>query len=296
MRNDWKLKIVSLILAVFVWFHAITEKVYVTPIVLNVRYENVPQNLYMLGEPPEVCTLWVRGKGKTILTFSLKKPIIEVNLQGLKVGTHTIELNPPKISNLEIVSIRPKEVQIYIDRGKRKNLPVKPIVTGNPAPDYALVEVHATPKKITIEGPASLVSKIKVVKTETLTIDENNKNSFARKVAVMLDPEYAKFVKPLPETVSVSVILHPKDTVELEVPVKLKNKGRYRVKVEPKKVSLTLKVHPKYTKRINRYKVKLWVDLEGLKKGEYELPVQYELPDYAELIALEPKKVKVVIR
>ena len=52
MNSDFKLKIVSLLLAIIVWFHAVTEKTYVAHVTLNIDYK-LPRKTYIINDSPD---------------------------------------------------------------------------------------------------------------------------------------------------------------------------------------------------------------------------------------------------
>lgn len=85
--------------------------------------------------------------------------------------------------------------------------------------------------------------------------------------------------------------------VELKVPVRVLEplSFTFQVKVEPEEVKLLLTGSREALKRVSSRDIFLFIPVERLKKGEYELPPQVYLPEGIKVSKSEPEVVKVIL-
>ena len=80
-----------------------------------------------------------------------------------------------------------------------------------------------------------------------------------------------------------------------EVPVKILTSSRElgRVKISPETVSLKVRGKKVLLSKLDKSDITLFIKLEGLKEGEYLLPLHWELPSEVEVVSIFPREVKV---
>jgi len=84
---------------------------------------------------------------------------------------------------------------------------------------------------------------------------------------------------------------------EIAAPVKILEPPLflYRIKVEPEKVQLILTGSRRALKKLNVSGVSLFISVEGLKKGEYELVPRVYLPGGISVLRRHPETVRVIL-
>ncbi len=84
---------------------------------------------------------------------------------------------------------------------------------------------------------------------------------------------------------------------DITVPVKIlePSLSPYRVKVEPEKVELILTGSRGDLKKLTVSGVSLFISVEGLEKGEYELVPRVYLPEGISLLRRQPETVRVIL-
>lgn len=80
-----------------------------------------------------------------------------------------------------------------------------------------------------------------------------------------------------------------------EVPVKILTSSRElgRVKISPETVSIKVRGKKALLSKFDKSDITLFIKLEGLKEGEYLLPLHWELPSEVEVVSISPREVKV---
>src|SRR3989304_6003996 len=116
IRNSG-LKLLALFIALLLWFHAATERVYLVEATFPVSYENLPDSLYLLNDLPMEFRVKIRGQGKELLLLSFFTPTIRVDLRDQSPGRKTIEVLPlfrelPLNRELEIEAIVPNKLEL----------------------------------------------------------------------------------------------------------------------------------------------------------------------------------------
>ncbi len=84
---------------------------------------------------------------------------------------------------------------------------------------------------------------------------------------------------------------------EIVVPVKVLEDpfSPFRIRVKPEKVKLVLTGSQRALKRLTVSRIVLFVTVEGLKKGEYELPPRVYLPEGIKVSRRQPETVRVIL-
>jgi len=297
MGGDLKLRLLSLLLAVMVWFHAVTEKVYISHATIPIIYKNVPANTVLIGNPPRECQLVIKGKGKMLLLFNMRRPKIVFNLSSMKPGKHTLKLTPPRYREIEVISYTPQKIKIYLDKVVKKKVRVKPVIIGNPPEDLSIAKIEVEPTTVTLKGPATLLAKIKEAKTEEVNISDVNK-SFGRSINVVIPEDTQKLIEILPPKVSLTVTFEPKimDSVKVKVVGKSTRWRSFRIK--PDHVTVIYRVPESKKKRVSPSVFRVWVDVDSVEhKGAIKyLTVNYKAPSYVSVVKVDPARVEVVVR
>lgn len=168
LKNNLSLKIVSLIVAIILWFFAISElNPERTQNITNIPIEiiNMDQlnrrNLTLVEDPASVITIRIKG---------LVNDIRRVNDGSLKAvldlgdidwtGTQNLELDIVGLPPRELSLVREPEVSVTINKIISKPIPVEIEVTGNGSDGYYIHEATAEPPSVTIYGAQSLVDSV----------------------------------------------------------------------------------------------------------------------------------------
>ncbi len=296
MNSDFKLKIVSLLLAIIVWFHAVTEKTYVAHVTLNIDYK-LPRKTYIINSPPKTCDLTVRGKGKMLILFNMRKKKITCDLTKYKPGKHTVKVPVPRTREIEIINFSPQKVVVVLDREASKTVRVSPVITGTPSENFAIADITVSPDRVRIIGPSKLLSEIRTVFTQEVDI-EGIMKSFARKVKVVVPYDSLNMIKAEPGEVSVMVTLEPMELDSIVLPLRIRSRKWRSFKFDPTQVTLFYRVPRSWKSRVARDNFSVWVEVDSsAKKGSYvTFPIKYKAPPVVKVIDIEPPDARVMVR
>lgn len=195
--NNWQLKTSALLLAVLVWaIISGREKTYSEKTLkIPVEIINVSPNLEVVRLQPEEARVTLKGSANLIAKIRPESLAIKIDLKNV---SESRKLNffaedyleiPDKI---QIISIHPKMIEVFIEEFAVKELPVKIRFHGRLKEPLKLKEAKVIPDRVTIIGYKSQLSNITVVFTEDVNLDEIEASQ-TRKVALKQARNILKF-------------------------------------------------------------------------------------------------------
>ncbi len=231
-RDDWVLKLVSLLLAIFVWF-LICE--YVDPetdttvsnIKIAVDYEDsVPQKegLGIMTEVNETVTVRVSGSRDNIALMNIGKITASLDMGNV---THSGEYNlPVKVDlggqNLKLIDQSLDTVKVQFDNNIVSSVKVNVKVVGDVPKDHILEEPTMLNNFVTVTGPKAIVDTIVSAEVEIKQdlFEETNTFNCSYIFVDQDGKEVAKtFLTTDLETVDVTVAVVKEKTVPFTVSI-----------------------------------------------------------------------------
>lgn len=280
------LKLLSLLLAVALWFAVGGEER--TEATLNVSLEisNLPTNLMVVSEVPPAVQVRVMGPRSIIRNLSQAHLTYTVDLSGYKRGTYALPLGPasfPFFRGVAISRIQPNPLSLTLAPTLTRAVPIKPTPEGRPPKGYELVSVHTRPEEVTLVGPASELGDLKFI--PTLPIDLSDLTAPAT-VPTDLDFKSLHLTRKHQGPILAEIVVAPRTlTRTLTVPVAPQPQP---ARLRPPKVTLTLKGPWPQLHDLKSEDLKATVDTTNLKRGRRRLRVTVALPSGVELARIKP--------
>ena len=170
--HNFGLKFLSLLLATGLWFMIAREE---QPAEVAIRapivFQHVPRQLEISSESIPEAQIRVRGPERTIRQLKINEVQAEIDLTGVNSGERTFDLTSRQVRHprdVEVVQIVPSQLHLAFDTRSRREVEVRPRVTGNFATGEQIVKVVADPPQITITGPRHHVDKIEAATTDPI--------------------------------------------------------------------------------------------------------------------------------
>jgi YbbR domain-containing protein len=299
-QNVW-FKLVAVVMALFLWFHVATDKIYDHTDSFPLEINNIPQRLMLAEELPGRVSVTIRGKGKELLKMLVtEKKSIRIDAQELKRGETEYELTTEQIPIPEGFELRvtnilpPKNLKITLDYPMEKTVQVLPNINVIPAERYVKVgETHYNPKEIEVSGPRMWVRGIKAIQTREVVI-ENAAGPVSDQVDVVMPEGYNLTLSTTKINFSQN-IERTTERIVSNLPVEPINGPRGRkITLEPDSVNLIISGAESVLKEIMPDKFKVTVDCSPVKKNEkIKLPLIVELPEKVKLKRTVPDSVDV---
>ena len=149
---------------------------------------------------------------------------------------------------------------------------------------------------IKLTGLSSELKKLQQVHTEVIDLEGLNSS---KTLNVELELSQFKLKYTSNKTVKVFLKIGEKKINQIFYKIPLEHEGlspKVRLRLSPKFVTITLQATPSTLKFLQRNKIRAFLDLRELSRGQYERKVQVKIPQDTALIEVKPEKVTVVIK
>ena len=249
---DWAIKAGAIVLAVLLWFHAITEHTYERRIEIPLRVddpdsESTRFETIVANQTPRTVTVLVSGKGKELLRLSPSDLLATLNPEGppgsaraYRIEPDNVELKSPELEILVEEVIYPREIQIELDRRANKIVPVIPRVNLQIANAHTqLGDIHVSPSSVSISGPSKQLRSIRHIETDSL-VRRNVVGSVNELVGLRRPPDLKLELMPAEVTLRVDVQALAEDDIH-DVPVAVRHARDKGVTTEPATVDVKVK-------------------------------------------------------
>lgn len=185
-KKDSVIKIISVFIAVFIWFlvldleNPFEERSLSVPLISNIEVLRT-YNLQLIGSQiPASVDIKIRGRRDNITAVTANDFYVNIDLSEVtSSGTKTIKVNPPKYlgdKDIMITSINPSSVVLTFERIVGKQYPVNVEFVGKLPAGYELVNFSVDPGNVMLEELESSIEKVEKV-VAYVNLDEIGDNS-----------------------------------------------------------------------------------------------------------------------
>jgi len=175
--NIW-LKLASLIMAVALWFFVILSGRSEVTMDVPVNFINVPDK-YEIVDYPKTISITIEGQERLLKYLKPDEINAVLDISEAKQGRSFYTISEENIKlpkSFLVTGINPETFSLTIEMQLKKVVSIKPHITGAPEKGFKIVAIKVEPETVTLEGPASAISKIDTVKTEPIDINGINSN------------------------------------------------------------------------------------------------------------------------
>ncbi len=295
-RHHLGLKFVSIGLAALLWVAVAGEQTVERSLRIPLEFMNLPSQLEVVSDAPTVVDVRVRGSSGALNRIAAGELVAVLDLRSARAGQRLFHLDGEDVRTpfgVDVVQVNPSTVSMTFEPSGRKTVPVVPTVEGEPADGFVVGIITAEPSIVEVLGPVSVLARMTQAITEPVTV-----NGASAPVTEIVNIGVADTSIRLraPQTARVAVVVAPAP-VEWSVgniTVKLLHSAG-QAQVVPSRVTAWVR-GPREAMTSDGDMFDASVDVEGLKPGEFQLPVTVVAPPRVGVIRLEPSEVKVRIR
>jgi YbbR domain-containing protein len=241
--NLW-LKLLSLLLAIAVWFvvstprrEPVSERAFAAPLSL-VR---MPRELAITTQVPDSVTVRLRGRASELRSLSSSNLEVTLDLNWVTPGEASITMGRQAINvppGIEVVAMEPSKVRFRVEQVRQKLVSIRPLLIGQPPRGYVAGDPTVNPDHALVQGPISLVRNLEDVATERI-IMTGRTDSFVQNVSLVTDSPLVRVIDPALTQVLVPIMaeIGPQapvtDTADTETPAPEKEtkKGKHESSV-----------------------------------------------------------------
>jgi len=198
-------KVVSLALAVGLWWAISHDPVAAVGVTVPIEFHNIPSNLEISSLNIPEAQVRVRGPERLIHELRPQEVHVEVDLAGVKPGERTFDLTAQQVRqprDLQVVQIVPSQVRLSFDIGLARQVEVRPRVIGTFAAGYRVAKLLADPATVSITGPKQRVEAVEAATTDPVDASGTMERGTFVVNAFVSDP-LVQIVRPAPVRVTV---------------------------------------------------------------------------------------------
>jgi YbbR domain-containing protein len=182
------LKLISILLAVILWYFVVSERSGETAISIPLDFRNIPTSLIIIKNPEESINVRISGPATRLRGLSPKNVKAIIDLSDAKPGTAEFIIQPEHITlprGLRVTMVSPASLMLRFDTLLKKSLPVEAILVGKPSEGFKLTGVSVDPPAVDIVGAQLELRGLQRISTEEVDISGLKKNEI-RKVPLNL--------------------------------------------------------------------------------------------------------------
>jgi len=204
VQNFW-LKLVSLLLAIGLWFAVARSPVAEVEMKVPIEFHNLPESLEIDSASYTEAQIRVRGPERVIRQLQPTDVRAEIDLASVQPGERTFDLTGRHVhvpQDLEVVQIIPGQFHLSFDKRFKSDVKVRPRVTGTFASGMRVAKVIADPPTVTITGPRRRVEAVESATTDPVDVTGTMTQATFVTQAYVPDP-LIQVVHPTPIRVTV---------------------------------------------------------------------------------------------
>ena len=290
------LKVISIALAALLWLVVSGEQIGERALRIPLEFTNMPAQLELVGEPANVVDVRVRGSSGALSRIAAGELVAVIDLKTARPGQRLFHLVGADVRvpfGVEVMQVAPSNVYMTFEPSASKTVPVVPEVEGEPAPGFEIGTVTAEPATVEIVGPTSAVSAMTSALTEPISA-AGASSPITESVTVGVPDPSVRLKDPGQVRVVVNVSPAQLEWAVANVPVKVVN-GDGTATVTPAMITVHVR-GPRDAMGADAGSFDASVDVSGLKRGQYQIPVRVALPPRIGIRRIEPVEVRVRIR
>lgn len=295
VSKDWVLKVISLVLAVVLWYFVGGEDRVNKNVMIPIEIINLPRDLVISNQFKKEIEVTVSGPRLMIQELSSRAITRQVDLASATPGTMVIENDNnhiPVPRGITVERVQPSSIILSLDKLIQKTFPVTARTVGKVAGGYFVKSLKMDPDVITITGPLTTLSQVDELLTKPINL-AGMKQSVQLQIPLVLDPAIVELIGETSVTADLSIgVVTVKKTLDaMEVHAVIDGVQR---DVKPKTVQVIANIPKKYLDKYIDPKSLVTVTT-GEQENDGSLKVQIfprpevELP--IEILSIIPDKV-----
>ncbi len=167
--HNFGLKVMSLAIAVGLWYSVARDPMAEIAFTVPIEFHHVPEKLVISSEVIPQAQIRVRGPARVVRQLIQEEIHPVIDLSGVVPGEKTFDLTSRQVHlprEVEVVQVVPSYLKVSFDRSARKQVEIKPRVTGTFASGYRILETKVDPQTVEIAGPEQRVKLIENALTD----------------------------------------------------------------------------------------------------------------------------------
>jgi YbbR domain-containing protein len=288
------LKLLSLLLAIALWFAVSGEERTETTLNMTLEMVNLQHNLMVTSEVPPAIQVRVVGPRSIVTNLSQTRLSETIDLANYKNGRHTFYLGPNSFAfprGVQVIRIQPNPITLTLAATMTQTLPVKPILENHPPEGYQVTSAKTKPPQVTVKGPYPELAELNFLPTLPIDLSHLKENTV---IVTDLDFKNLHLSLKEPAPILADIQISPKTLTRTfsGVPVVA---GTPVARISPAHVTLIVKGPWPQVRDLKGDDLKVRVDTRNLTPGKHQVNLSLDLPDGVSLVRSKPVIVTVTV-
>ncbi|MGA7277798.1 MAG: CdaR family protein [Desulfocapsaceae bacterium] len=207
IAKEWLPALISLLLAVVLWYNVGGEQTVDTSVMIPVEVINLPRQLVISNQFKKEIEVTVNGPRTLILEMENQQISRQIDLSQATPGTTVVTNDVSSIDlprGIDVLRIQPASIILSLDTLVQKTFPVNPVTSGTPMVGYILKGLKMDPEVIAITGPETVLTQYEVLRTKPININ-GLRQSVQRQVPLDLEPAIVDLIGETTITADITI-------------------------------------------------------------------------------------------
>ncbi|MCD6293196.1 MAG: hypothetical protein J7M09_07100 [Deltaproteobacteria bacterium] len=300
------LKILSIILAAFLWFFVSGKSKTELALSAPIEFTSIPTDMNIITKVPPSIHIRVKGTKTLLRPLTIKPPSISIDLAKAVSGKNVIKLAQETFNDLplgvDVVHLDPDTLIIYLDRFIKTTLPIEMKTIGTPPKGFQIREIKILPPTAQFRASEEYLKEHNVVFSEPIDISQMRTNTKIE-ISLLTPPNE---LKPLDPKIKISAAIEVSETQAqrvikgIRIDFLNRNKEIGRIGISNYFVDLVVECPLLMQVDNIRKQAHITVNLDPLLKnredGYFTIPIKANLPKKVKLLTINPAEVEIVFK
>jgi hypothetical protein len=257
--DELPIKVLSMVLALTLFMLVRNDKDASSGAYVKVVY-TLPEDRVLVSDPPLEVKVGVRGPWSKLQHLDRVLEPIRIDLSRIQSPEVHIDEDMLKLpAGVRVASIVPSEVHVAMEPRAVREIPVQPILEGQPAEGYRVAKVTAEPAHVRVDGAKSAVDAMLRAPTRPLRVADVH-GPLDGNVALEPPPAHTRFVGTTEVRVAAEVLPAMVERSFDALPIKVTGLARLDATVDPPTARLILRGPSVLLNRLREPSLGLQVD------------------------------------
>lgn len=292
------LKLMSVAMAVCLWFIVAREETSEAVLRTQVEFVNVPSRLEITGDPPSHVDIRIRASTTLMRRVNETGLTARVDLRTAKPGVQRVVLDASIFDlplGCQVIRINPPDFKLELEEKESRLVLVSPRIEGRTAEGFEIVSLGTTPSRVLVEGPASRVRRLSAVTTESVSV-EGLVTSLSQRVALKTPDPACRLVEDTTSQLDITIVEKEGTRVIEGVVVELAP-GSPAASFSPQRVRVEVQGAASRLRLLSSHEMRARVDVSGLSPGAHVVAPQIVFSSQSEqafrVLSVDPEGIRV---
>jgi YbbR domain-containing protein len=292
------LKFLSICIAALLWLVVAGDRVVERALSAPIEFQNLPQGLEIVGDPPEDVDVRLRGPSGTLARLGPGDLSAVIDLRNARPGRRLFHLTASQVRvpyGVDVVQVGPATLPISFENSAIRIVQVRPSLDGQPAAGYEVGGVTSVPATVEVVGPEGSLRGLDEAMTEPISIADATRPIREVVTIGVADPS-VRLRTAQTATVTVQIVPGSATRTIGNVPVSVQNLDNgLRGRVSPASITATVRGTKSVLRDPAAPMVAAEVDAAGKPPGDYDVDVTVHTVEGVAVESVTPRKLRLRI-